>query len=46
VKDDIIETTEDSNTGLIVGAVALLGLGTAAAGGGWYAFRRSRNGTP
>jgi hypothetical protein len=44
VKDDIIETTEDSNTGLIVGAVALLGLGTAAAGGGWYAFRRSRNG--
>jgi len=44
VEDDITDVTEDSNTGLLVGAVALLGLGTAAAGGGWYAFRRSRNG--
>ena len=44
IEDDIIEEEEDSNTGLLVGAVALLGLGTAAAGGGWYAFRRSRNG--
>jgi hypothetical protein len=43
--DDIANESEDSNTGLLVGAVALLGIGTAAAGGGWYAFRRSRNGT-
>ena len=42
--DDIVEVDEGSDTGLLVGAVALLGLGTAAAGGGWYMFRRSRNG--
>ena len=43
LKDDVVEVDEDSNTGLLLGAVALLGLGTAAAGGGWYALRRSRN---
>jgi hypothetical protein len=44
IEDDIVDEEEDSNTGLFVGAFALLGLGTAAAGGGWYMFRRSRNG--
>jgi hypothetical protein len=41
---EIVSVDEGSDTGLVVGAVALLGLGTAAAGGGWYMFRRSRNG--
>jgi hypothetical protein len=44
VEDDIVAIEEDSSAGLLFGAFALLGLGTAAAGGGWYMFRRSRNG--
>jgi hypothetical protein len=44
LEDDIVAIEEDSGTGLLFGAFALLGLGTAAAGGGWYMFRRTRNG--
>ena len=42
VQEQIVDVEEDSNTLPILGAAALLMVGTAAAGGGWYLYRRSR----
>jgi Cohesin domain len=42
VQEQIVDVEEDSNTLPIAGAAALLTVGTAAAGGGWYLYRRSR----
>jgi hypothetical protein len=43
IEEVVADVEGESNAGLVVGAIALLGLGSAAAGGGWYMFRR-RNG--
>jgi Cohesin domain len=42
IPDEILDVEEDSNTRLVIGAAALLTAGTAAAGSGWYLYRRSR----
>jgi Cohesin domain len=46
VQEQIVDVEEDSNTLPILGAAALLTAGTAAAGGGWYIYRRSRDTSP
>jgi hypothetical protein len=46
VPDQIVAVDDGSNTPLMVGAVVLLTGGSAAAGSGWYLYRRSRNTLP
>jgi len=46
IPDDIVDVDEGSNTPVVAAAAALLTIGTAAAGSGWYLYRRSREAQP
>jgi Cohesin domain len=46
IPDQIVSVDDDSNMALTAGAFALLTAGSAAAGGGWYLYRRSRSASP
>ena len=46
IPEEVVDVDEGSQTPLVVGAAALLMMGTVAASSGWYLYRRSRDISP